>query len=140
MNGLPTFVAPPRVDMEQWFMARFQDVVNARMNQQVDQLGTQDELRAFLNAMTSGIESEVEHLSGSVTTIQSPIWQEGRLLSSLQIQFDGSTNLPAETVYLSLGKNADTSYTLFVNRSADNIQSAQEGIDAFFEALIPKPI
>lgn len=121
-------------------MARFQDVVNARMNQQVDQVGTQDELRSFLMAMTSGIEAEVGQSRGSMTVIQPPIWQEGRLLSSVQIQFDGASNLPAETVYLSLGKNADTSYTLFVNRSADTIHTAQEGIDAFFEALIPKPI
>ncbi|ANE44446.1 hypothetical protein SU48_12495 [Deinococcus puniceus] len=120
-------------------MARFQDVVNARMDQQVDQVGTQDELRSFLQSMTSGIEAEVEQLRGSATVIQQPIWQDGRLLSSLQLQFEGSTRLPAETVYLSLGKNADTSYTLFVNRSADNVHTAQEGIEAFFEALIPKP-
>lgn len=121
-------------------MARFQDVMNVRMNQQVDQGGTQDELHAFLSAMISGIEAEVRQLRGTVTTLQQPIWQEGRLLSSLQIQFDATSNLPPETVYLSLGKNADHSYTLFVNRSADHIQTPQEGIDAFFEALIPKPM
>jgi hypothetical protein len=126
--------------MEQWNMARFQDVVNARMDHQLNQQGTPEELQSVMDAMVSGISSEVQNLQGSVTTIQQPILQEGRLLSSLEITFDGTTQLPAETVYISLGKNADASYTLFVNRSADNIHTPQEGIDAFFEALIPKPM
>jgi len=41
---------------------------------------------------------------------------------------------------LTLLNGQSRAYTLFVNRSADNIHTAQEGIDAFFEALIPKPV
>ena len=122
-------------------MARFMDVVDAKVRQVHTKAFREAELKKFLEAVVEAAQTDASANQGEVRFVTPPMIADGAVHATVQIIFPADLELMPETINVSMSESEQEGAHLLqaAEVPVTAIHSADEGAHVLFAAVMPKP-
>lgn len=120
-------------------MARFKDVVDAKVRQVHARANREAELKNYLEAIVESAQTDAAANQGEVRFVAPPMIADEAVHATVQIIFPADLDLLPETIRVSMSEQDGAHLLQAEGVPVTAIHSPDEGAHVLFAAVMPRP-